>query len=82
MNLIIALWRCFSSSEKGLKNSGLNGDSNSDLCDASAVLFQLNFQANWEQFVLWVDYKPVDVEIDDDNTRIFHVSEMQIVKYE
>ena len=82
MNLIIALWRCFSSSEKGLKNSGLNGDSNSDLCDVGAVLFQLNFQANWEQFVLWVDYKPVDVEIDDDNTRIFHVSEMQIVKYE
>ena len=29
-----------SSSEKGLKNSSLNGDSNSDLCDAmaSAVL--------------------------------------------
>ena len=23
---------------------------------------------------MWVDYKPVDVEIDDDNTGIFHVS--------
>ena len=27
---------------------------------------------------MWVDYKPVDVEIDDDNLRIFHVFEMQI----
>ena len=27
---------------------------------------------------MWVDYKPVDVEIDDDNTRIFHVFEMRI----
>ena len=27
---------------------------------------------------MWVDYKPVDVEIDDDNTGIFHVFEMRI----
>ncbi|KAK2551864.1 hypothetical protein P5673_027104 [Acropora cervicornis] len=27
---------------------GLNGDSNPDLCDASAVLYQLRYQANWE----------------------------------
>ena len=60
----------------------VNGDSNYDLCDAGAVLRQLSFQAKWEQVVMWVDYKPVDVEIDDDITRIFHVSEMQIVKYE
>ena len=60
----------------------LNGDSNYDLCDPSAVLRQLSFQAKWEQVVMWVDYKPVDVEIDDDITRSFHVSEMQIGKYE
>ena len=46
------------------KNSGLNWNSNPDLCDASAVLHQLSYQANWEQVVMWVDYKPVDVEID------------------
>ena len=27
---------------------------------------------------MWVNYKPVDVEIDDDNTGIFHIFEMQI----
>ena len=27
---------------------------------------------------MWVGYKPVDVEIDDNNTGIFHVFEMQI----
>jgi len=37
-----------SSSEKGQKNSGLNGDSNLDLCDAGAVLFKLSYQANKE----------------------------------
>ena len=58
-------WRYLSSSEKGLKNSSLNGDSNPGLGDASAVLHQLSYQANWEQVVMWVDYKPVDVEIDD-----------------
>ena len=26
---------------------------------------------------MWVDYKPVDVEVDD-NTRIFHVFELRI----
>ena len=61
-----SFYGCFSSSEKGLKNSGLNGDSNPDLCDAGAVLYQLSFQANWEQVFMWVDYEPVDMEIDDD----------------
>lgn len=41
---------------------GLNGDSNPDLRDR-------------EQVVVWVDYMPVDVEIDG-NRRIFHVFEM------
>ena len=27
---------------------------------------------------MWVDYKPVDVEIDDDNTGISHVFEVRI----
>jgi len=67
-----------SSSEKGLKNSDLNGDSNPDICDAGAVLHQFSSEANWEQVVMWVNYKPVDVEIDDDNTGIFHVFELQI----
>ena len=58
-------------SEKGLKKSGLNEDSNPALCDAGAVLHQLSSQANREQVVMWVDYKPVDVEIRDDNTRIY-----------
>ena len=66
-----SFYRCLSSSEKSLKNSGLNGDSNPNLCDAGALLYQLSNQANWEQVVMWVDYKPVDVEIDDDNTGIF-----------
>ena len=41
---------------------------NLDLCNAGAVLYQLSYQANWEQVVVWVDYKSVDVEINDDNT--------------
>ena len=70
MNLIIPLLRYLSSREKGLKISGLNGDWNPDICNASAVLHQLNFQANWEQIAVWIDYKPVDVEIGDSNTII------------
>ena len=49
-------------------------DSNPDLHDAGAVLQQYN----WEHVVMWVDYKPVDVEIQDDNTGIFHVFERPI----
>ena len=55
------------------ENSNLNGDSNPDLCDAGAVLHQLNYQANWEQVVVWVDYKLVDVEIGDDITGFFYI---------
>ena len=35
-------------------------DSNLDLCDASAVLYQLSYQAYWELVVRWVDEKPAD----------------------
>jgi len=31
-----------------------------------------------EQVVIWVDYEPVDVKIDDDNKGIFCVFEMRI----
>lgn len=42
MNLIVAFYRY--SSEKGLKNSCLNRDSNPDLCDADAMPCQLKYQ--------------------------------------
>ena len=71
MNLIVPFYRY--GSEKGLKNSGLNRDSNPDLCDAGAMPCQLKYQANWELVVMWVDYTPVDVEIDDVHTRFFLV---------
>ena len=40
------------SSEKGLKNSGLNSYSDPDICHASAVLYQLSYQANLELVVM------------------------------
>ena len=55
------------SSEKGLKISGLNGDSN----PASAMPVQsslVELQTIKELVIMWVDYKPVDAEMD--NTRI------------
>ena len=39
---------------------GLNRDSNPDLCDGSAVLYQLSYQANWELVIVWIDDKPLD----------------------
>ena len=35
-------------------------DSNPDLCDAGAVLYQLSYQANWELVIMWVYDNPVD----------------------
>jgi len=60
-----------SSSERGL-----NIESNPDFCDSIAALYQLSYQVNWERVVISVDYEPVDVEIDDDNTGTFHLFEM------
>ena len=37
-------------------------DLNPDLCDSSAVLYQLSCQANWEQVIIWVHDKPIDDE--------------------
>ena len=56
MCMIFAVFKCYlSSSEKGLKNSGMNVDLNSDLCNASAVLYQLSYLANLEMIIMWVD---------------------------
>ena len=35
-------------------------DSNPDLCDASAVLYQLSYQANLELAIIWVNDKSID----------------------
>ena len=39
------------------ENSGLNGDSNPDLCDDAVVLHQLSYKANWEQVIMCVVYE-------------------------
>ena len=43
-------------------NSGLNGIQTHDLCDTSAVLYKLSYQANWELIILWVRNIPVNCE--------------------
>ena len=48
----------------------IEGDPNPDFCVIDSVLDKLSYQANWELVVIWVDYQPVDVEIDDDDIRI------------
>ena len=45
------------------ENSGLNRDSNPGLCNATPVLYPWSYQAN----IMWVNYKPIDAEIDGDN---------------
>ena len=35
-------------------------DSNPDLCNAGAVLYQLSYQAKWELVIIRVYDKPVD----------------------
>jgi len=39
-------------------------------CRPERVFYQLSYQANWEQVVMWVVYKPIEVEADDHNTSI------------
>ena len=61
--MMLAIFKLdLSSSEKGLKISGLNWDSTPDLCDAGAVLYQLSFQTNRQLVVMGVDHEPVDDE--------------------
>ena len=52
------------------RNGPLKGDPNPDFCVIDSVLDKLSYQANLELVVMWVDYQPVDVEIDDDDIRI------------
>ena len=52
------------------QREGLDGDSKLLLCHAGAVLHQLSYQVNWELVVMWLDYKPVEVNVDDVYTRI------------
>ena len=46
------------------KDLGLNGIRTHDLCDTSAVLYQLSYQAVCEMVILWVCniYVPIDDE--------------------
>ena len=37
---------------KQQRQLGLNRDLNPDLCNAGAVLYQLSYQANWEQVIM------------------------------
>ena len=64
----MALEHCLRNREKGL-----NGDSNPDLCDASAAVHQLSYQANWEVVIMWVTCKPEDVEIHGNNRVIMYL---------
>ena len=41
------------------KNSGLYEIGTLEICDTGATLYQLSQQANWEQVVELVPYKPV-----------------------
>ena len=43
-----------------LEKFKLERDSNPDLCDVGAVLFQLSFQVNWKLFIMWGYDKSVD----------------------
>ena len=42
---------------KKLQKESLISIQTHDLCDASAVLYQLSYQANWELVILWVQNK-------------------------
>ena len=55
----LQLWS-LSCSEKGLKNSGPERDTNLNLCNGSAVLYQCSYEVKWVQVVMWFDAKPVD----------------------
>ena len=46
--------------KKGLKKFRPERDSNPDLCDAGALLYQFSYQANSELVIMWVYDKPVD----------------------
>ena len=51
---------------EGLKKFRSEQNFNPDLCDASEVLYQLSYQANWELVIMWID--------DNNCTNIFYMS--------
>ena len=61
MLMIFAVLLCYLSSSK-IKAWKILAwtDSNPDLCDAGAVLYQLSYQPNWVLVIMWVNDKPVD----------------------
>ena len=56
MLMIFAVILCYLSST----NERPEWDSNPNLCNACAVLYQLSYQANWKLVIMWVYKKPVD----------------------
>ena len=51
----------FLQKESRKNNSGLNGIRTRDLCDTSAVLYQLSCQANWDLvIILWIHNTPLE----------------------
>ena len=62
MLMIFAVLVCYliKQERKGLKNSGVNGTRNPDLCDARAVLYQLSYKANYELVIMSVNDKLLD----------------------
>ena len=61
MIIAVTLRNLCSCEKKAWKNSGLYRIQTLDFCDTGAVLYQLSWQANWEQVVELhvVRYKPV-----------------------
>ena len=53
---------CYSRSSKRIRPEKFTPeqDLNPALCDASAVPYQLNYQANWGLVIMWLYDKPVD----------------------
>ena len=48
-------------SNESVWSSGLRWiNSNPDLCNANAVLYQLSHETNWELVFIWVDNKPIN----------------------
>ena len=60
---------------KAWKNLGLNGIQTHDLCDTSAVLYWLSYQAIWELVTLWVCNIPVECE--ESEYMKYHIFELQ-----
>ena len=63
MLMILAVLLCYlSRAKEGPEKFRPERDSNPDLCDAGAGLYQLSSQAKWELVIMWVNDKPVDSE--------------------